>query len=128
MIYNPWSIINFLNDEDDEDNEFKPYWRAQITERSRRGKRHRAKSGLVNVLSGAPYGYRYVKKTDCSPASYEVIEREAEVVREVYRLFTGEGISIGAITRQLNHDAIPTRRGQSRWERSAVWSMLKYIV
>ncbi|MGB2687381.1 MAG: recombinase family protein, partial [Desulfobacterales bacterium] len=35
------------------------YERAQITERTRRGKRFRAKSGLVNVLSGAPYGYQY---------------------------------------------------------------------
>ena len=36
------------------------YERAQIAERTRRGKRHRAKTGCVNVLSGAPYGYRYV--------------------------------------------------------------------
>ena len=31
------------------------YERAQILERSRRGKRHRAKQGEVSVLSGAPY-------------------------------------------------------------------------
>lgn len=40
------------------------YERAQILERSRRGKRHRAQQGQVNVLSGAPFGYRYVRKTD----------------------------------------------------------------
>jgi site-specific DNA recombinase len=34
------------------------YERAQIAERSRRGKRHRAQQGMVNVLAGAPYGYR----------------------------------------------------------------------
>ena len=34
------------------------YERAQIAERSRRGKRHKAQQGVVNVLSGAPYGYR----------------------------------------------------------------------
>src|SRR5439155_4000661 len=34
------------------------YERAQILERSRRGKRHRARSGEISVLSGAPYGYR----------------------------------------------------------------------
>jgi len=33
-------------------------WRAQILERTRRGKLHRARSGAVNVLSGAPFGYR----------------------------------------------------------------------
>ena len=32
------------------------YERAQILERSRRGKRHRALQGVVNVLCGAPYG------------------------------------------------------------------------
>jgi len=32
------------------------YERAQILERSRRGKRHRAKQGEVCVLSGVPYG------------------------------------------------------------------------
>ena len=33
------------------------YERAIIKERSRRGKRFKAKSGVVNVLCGAPYGY-----------------------------------------------------------------------
>jgi site-specific DNA recombinase len=36
------------------------YERAKILERSRRGKRHAAALGSVNVLCGAPYGYRYV--------------------------------------------------------------------
>ena len=34
------------------------YERAKILERSRRGKRHQARLGSVNVLGGAPYGYR----------------------------------------------------------------------
>jgi site-specific DNA recombinase len=50
------------------------YERAQIMERYRRGKRHRAKSGEVSVMSGAPYGYRYIRKTEDAPASYRVIE------------------------------------------------------
>ena len=36
------------------------YERAKILERHRRGKRQAAHGGAVNVLSGAPYGYRYV--------------------------------------------------------------------
>src|SRR6266404_8554929 len=38
------------------------YERAKIMERSRRGKRHAAQSGSVNVLSGAPYGYTYIDR------------------------------------------------------------------
>lgn len=101
------------------------YERAQITERSRRGKRYRAKCGLVNVLSAAPYGYRYIKKTEHSAASYEVFEKEAGVVREVYRLFTEESMSIGGLVRHLNKQGISTRKGQNRWEKSTVWGMLK---
>jgi len=101
------------------------YERAQIAERSRRGKRHRAKLGCVNVLSGAPYGYRYVRKTEASEAHYVVVEAEAEVVREVYRFYTQEFWSIGAIARELNHRNIPTRSGKGPWERSTVWGMLR---
>ena len=50
------------------------YERAQIAERCRRGKKHMAQQGGVNVLSGAPYGYRYMKKSDISAAFYEVVE------------------------------------------------------
>ena len=101
------------------------YERAQIAERSRRGKRYRAKAGSLSVLSGAPYGYRYVKKTDTSAAYYEVIEEQAEAVRMVYKLYTEDGLSINAIARWLNAHAIPTRKGRSRWERSTVWAMLR---
>ena len=39
---------------------FAEYEKAQILERYRRGKTHRAQTGSINVLSGAPFGYRYV--------------------------------------------------------------------
>jgi site-specific DNA recombinase len=101
------------------------YERAQIIERTRRGKRHRARQGSVNVLSGAPYGYRYVKKSDGGNAYYEVVEAEAAVVRMVYERYTVQQLSIGAVTRSLNEQAVVTRTGDSRWERSTVWAMLR---
>jgi site-specific DNA recombinase len=101
------------------------YERAQITERCRRGKRHRAKTGLVNVLSGAPYGYRYLKKTEGSDSCYVIDENEVPVVRQVYQWYTEEGLSLGAIARRLTEQGVPTRRGKARWERSVVWAMLR---
>src|SRR6266480_5078935 len=59
------------------------YERAQILERSRRGKRHRAQAGQVSVLCAAPYGYRYIRKTNEAPARYEIDAAEGEVVRLV---------------------------------------------
>jgi site-specific DNA recombinase len=101
------------------------YERAQIAERSRRGKRHRAQQGSINVLSGAPYGYRYVRKSDTAAAYYEVLEPEAAVVRLVFEAYTQQGLSINAIARLLNERQIPTRTAASRWERSTVWGMLR---
>ena len=101
------------------------YERAQIAERTRRGKRHRAKAGCVNVLCGAPYGFRYVKKSEHSQAYYEVVEAQAEVVRKIFAWYTQELWSIGAIARQLNAEQIQTRSGRVLWERSTVWGMLR---
>ena len=101
------------------------YERAQILERSRRGKRHRARAGEISVLSGAPYGYRYTRKSDDAPASYAVNEIEAPVVRQVYESYTVAGWSIGAITRWLNERGVATRKPGTRWERSMVWAMLR---
>ena len=98
------------------------YERAQIAERTRRGKRYKAKAGSVNVLSGAPYGFRYIKKTETSSSYYEIIEQEAEVVRKVFELYTGSWFSIGGVVRWLNDQEIPTRKRISRWERSTVWA------
>ncbi len=100
------------------------YERAQILERSRRGKRHRAHSGEISVMSGAPYGYRYIRQTDEAPAAYIVDEAEAHVVRRAYEMYTVEGLSIGEITRRLNAESIPPRKS-GRWERSVVWGVLR---
>lgn len=101
------------------------YERAQIAERCRRGKRHKAHQGKVNVLSGAPYGYRYVRKSDSAAAYYEVIDAEAKVVQMVFEAYTQQGLSINAIARRLNDRQIPTRTGAGRWERSTVWGLLR---
>ena len=101
------------------------YERAQIMERSRRGKRHKAKEGSVNVLSGAPYGYRYVKTTHDSAAYYYVNEDEASVVHQVFDSYTRGGCSMAGIVRELNNRKVPTRTGKSIWERTTIWGMLK---
>jgi site-specific DNA recombinase len=101
------------------------YERAMIKERSRRGKRFKAKSGIVSVLCGAPYGYNYIRKTEETAAYYEINQEEALVVQEVYRMYAEEFLSIGAITRELNARKVPTRKKISKWERSTVWAMLR---
>jgi site-specific DNA recombinase len=101
------------------------YEKAQIIERTRRGKAHRARAGVVNVLSGAPYGYRYVRKSDHAEARYEVCEPEASVVRELFGRYVKEHASIADLARWLTEQQIPTRTGKARWDRSTVWGMLR---
>jgi site-specific DNA recombinase len=101
------------------------YERAQITERTRRGKLHRARSGSAAVLSGAPYGYRYVRKSEEAEARYEIVEQEAVVVRELFRLYVDENESIAGLSRWLGDQGIVTATGKTRWDRSTIWGMLR---
>ncbi|MGC8627080.1 MAG: recombinase family protein [Acidimicrobiales bacterium] len=101
------------------------YERALIIERSRRGKAFRARSGVVNVLAGAPSGYRYVRRTEVSEARYEVVEDEARTVREMFRRYSEEQVPIGELARWLSAEGVRTRTGKERWDRSVVWLMLK---
>ena len=104
---------------------FAEYEKAQLMERYRRGKAHRARCGSVNVLGGAPFGYRYVRKTADSGASYEIVDHEAVIAAELFRRYTDDGASIADLTRWLTSENVPTRTGKARWDRSVVWGMLR---
>ena len=100
------------------------YERAQLVERTRRGKRHKAHCGSVNVLSAAPYGYRYVRKSDQADASYQVDETEAAVVRQVFAAYTQDGLSMYEMARRFNARQVPTRNG-GRWDPATLRKMLR---
>ena len=104
---------------------FAEYEKAQLMERYRRGKTYRARSGSVNVLGGAPFGYRYLRKTPECGATYEIVESEAVLVVELFRRYTDDGVSIADLTRWLTSSNTPTRTGKRRWDRSVVWGMLR---
>jgi site-specific DNA recombinase len=102
------------------------YERAKIIERHRRGKRHAARTGVVNVLSGAPYGYRYVTKYEGGgQARYEIIPDEARLVRQVFAWVGHDRLTIGEVCRRLTQAGEVTRTGKTVWDRSVVWGLLK---
>ena len=104
---------------------FAEYEKAQLTERYRRGKAWRAKTGSVNVLSGAPFGYCYVRKTPECGARYEVVPHEAALVTEMFRRYADDGASIADLRRWLTDQGVRTRTGKERWDRSVIWGMLR---
>ena len=102
------------------------YERAKILERSRRGKRHAASRGSINVLSGAPYGYRYIGKQEgAGQARYEVVLEEARVVRQMFTWVGLERCSIGEVCRRLRAQGIRSPKGKPYWDRTTVWGILK---
>ena len=104
---------------------FAEYEKAQLMERYRRGKAYRARTGSVNVMSGAPFGYRYIRKTAESAAQYEILEHEAALVTEMFRRYADDGATIADLARWLGSQGIPTRTGKHRWDRSVIWGMLR---
>jgi Recombinase/Recombinase zinc beta ribbon domain/Resolvase, N terminal domain len=104
---------------------FAEYEKAQLMERYRRGKAWRARSGSVNVLSGAPFGYRYVRKTPQAGACYEVVPHEAALVTEMFRRYADDGAAIADLRRWLTAEGVRTRTGKQRWDRSVIWGMLR---
>jgi site-specific DNA recombinase len=104
---------------------FAEYEKAQLMERYRRGKAHRARTGSVNVLSGAPFGYRYLRKSDLAGAVYQIAEDEAALVAEMFRRYADDGAAIADLARWLTSQGVPTRTGKDRWDRSVVWGMLR---
>jgi site-specific DNA recombinase len=105
---------------------FAEYERAKIMERSRRGKRHAAGRGSVNVLGGAPYGYRYVSKREGGgEAAYEINDEQASVVKQVFEWVGRDRISIGEVSRRLKAKETPSATGKSWWDRTSIWAMLK---
>jgi site-specific DNA recombinase len=102
------------------------YERAKILERSRRGKRHGAQVGMVSVLGGAPYGYRYIKKDEGGGAArFEIVLDEARVVRQVFHWVGQERATIGEVVRRLTAAKERTHMGKTVWDRTTVWDMLK---
>lgn len=100
------------------------YERTKIAERTRRGKLYWARQGAM-VGGHAPYGYRFIRRTDTERAKLEVDEFKAIVVRRMYNLLVEDHLSTRAIARRLTDEGIPTARGANQWQPTAVDRILK---
>jgi len=101
------------------------YERAQIIERTRRGKLFKARKGIL-ITSIGPYGYRYVKKdvTLDKNGYYEIEENEAVIVGLIFNLFVNNRMSKRALARELTRRGIRPRRG-IHWRTSSIDKILR---
>src|SRR3954447_14486034 len=102
------------------------YERAQILERSRRGRRHAARSGSVSALAGAPYGYRYVTRDRGGGAArFGIVPEEARFVRLIFAWVGLERLSLREVCRRLRQAGCRTRSGSTRWWASTIHGMVE---
>lgn len=90
-----------------------------ISENVTWGQRKRFADGKVNLPYKQFLGYR--KGADGFP---EVVQEEAVIVRRIYTRFM-EGLTPGAIAKELTADEIPTPSRKQRWQTSTVESILQ---
>ncbi len=101
------------------------YERAKILERGRRGRRHAAQSGSVSALTGSPFGYRYVSRTQGGGvARFEVVEEEAHIVQLIFAWVGLDRISLREVCRRLRQMECQTRGGTTNWYASTIRGML----
>lgn len=90
----------------------------QTGERVYMGMKQAAEEGKFLGMSD-PFGYRH----DPATGSLVMVPEEAEVVREVFRLYFEERRTMQAIADALNARGVPTKRG-GRWSKRQVFRIL----
>jgi site-specific DNA recombinase len=80
--------------------------RERIAERIRDGRRYRTSQGKWTA-GVTPYGYRWLPKEQ----RWEVIEKEAEIVRYIYHLYLEDKMGIMQITPHINGEGKRSRQG-----------------
>jgi site-specific DNA recombinase len=76
-------------------------------------------------MARAPYGYRYVKRSEHADAFFEVDEAEAPIVRDIFRRYLEEDESIAKIGRWLTAQGVPTTTRATGWNNGTIWGMLR---
>src|SRR5215469_3623067 len=95
-------------------------------ERSRRGKKHAAQCGSLNMMSGAPFGYRYVSvREGGGQARFEPVPEQARIVQQIFSWIGRDRCSLAEVCRRLHKASTPTATGKPIWSREAVWHVLQ---
>lgn len=98
------------------------YERSLITERMRRGRRAKLRSGLLLPWTVTPYGYLADPEhpRDARKVSLEPVK--SEIVRQMFAWYTDpqKRRSLYWIAKKLSDDGIPTPRGGVCWNASSI--------
>lgn len=104
----------------DLDATFAKWENARRVERSQRGKRGKAESGLF-VGGRAPYGYSIDREAQGGLA---VNKDQAAVIQRIFDLYVNRGYSIRAIADTLTEEGTRNHSGHYNWAKSSVAKIL----
>jgi site-specific DNA recombinase len=103
------------------------YERSLITERMRRGRRAKLRSGLLLPWTLAPYGYLLDPDNprDASKVSLDPVK--SELVRQMFAWYTDpqKRCSLYWIAKKLSDEGIPTPKGGTRWNVATIRGILR---
>ncbi len=104
---------------------FHEYERIKITERMRRGKLYKAKSGILFGWQ-APYGYKYIKGSQLNTGCFKIQEHEAKVIKTIFIWIGDEGMTIRQVIKRLyDLKIMPRKSKKGYWSTSTLSKRLR---
>jgi len=106
---------------------FAEFEHALILDRTRGGRRNKAKFRLQFVGSLAPYGYRYVKANGPAKESahLELVPEQAVVVRQIFDWIDHEHLSLREVLARLTSLKLSSPTGRPRWHISSLLNLAR---
>lgn len=100
------------------------YERTVIADRMRRGRLAALRAGKLLPWSTPPFGYRLDPHAPRDPAGVRLDETAAALVRQIFRWYVDDGLTLYQIAQRLIQQEIPTPRGQKLWNASSIRKIL----
>ncbi len=94
--------------------------RAKTAERSRRGKKQKARLGKI-LSNRAAYGFDWNAARD----GYVINPEQMAAMRHIFYMAGVEGRSLCAIQKQLSEDGVPSPTGKAQWDVQSIRKLLK---
>ncbi len=105
---------------------FAEFERELISDRTRRGRRHKIEVRKQYLGSNTAYGYRYIPMDRLAGKEgiLQIQPAEAHVVQQMFEWVDRDGLSARQVVNRLNEHKIPPRQGRGRWAKSSVLRIL----
>jgi site-specific DNA recombinase len=100
------------------------YERTLLSEKMRRGRLAKYKTGLLLPWTHVPYGLRVDPDRPCDPAGVSLDGAKTAVVAEIFAAYLEPGASLFDVSRCLRKIGVPAPRGGKGWSAATLRGIL----